>query len=130
MLQAYLPLLLTHATLAVVSPVLFSMRALRAIRGLDPARGWLRVAPHIVDSFLLLAGLALAFTIRQYPFVHGWLTAKLLALILYIVLGHVAVRRARTKRARIAAWLAALCVVLYIYGVAITHSPTLSIGPG
>lgn len=127
LIRAYFPLLVLHTTLAMASPVLFSLRAWRSIRGLNPATGWLRIAPHTVDATLLLAGLTLAFTIRQYPFVVGWLTAKLLALVVYIVAGHFAVRRARTRGGKIAAWLFALITMLYIYGVAFTKSPTVNL---
>jgi uncharacterized membrane protein SirB2 len=124
MLESYVALLGAHMLLAVSSPVLFSVRAWRSIRGLEPARGWLRVTPHVVDSLLLLAGIGLALIIRQYPFVDGWLTAKLLALIAYIGAGHLAVRRARSLRGKLTAWLIALALVLYIFAVAITKSPT------
>lgn len=124
MLESYVALLGAHMLLALSSPLLFSLRAWRSIRGLEPARGWLRVTPHLVDSLLLLAGIALALIIRQYPFVDAWLTAKLLALIAYIGAGHVAVRRARSARGKLTAWLIALALVLYIFAVAITRSPT------
>ncbi len=113
--------------LAVASPLLFSIRAAGAVAG-EPPQGWLRIAPHVVDTFLLLAGLSLAFTIRQFPFVNGWLTAKLCALILYIVLGHIAVRRARTRQMKLAAWIGAIAVLLYIYTVAFTKTPTPGFG--
>jgi uncharacterized membrane protein SirB2 len=123
----YLPLLGLHAMLAVASPMLFSLRAAGALAG-EPPQGWLRIAPHVVDTFLLAAGLSLAFTIRQYPFVNGWLTAKLCALIVYIVLGHIAVRRARSRQGRLAAWIGAIAVLLYIYAVAFTKNPTPGLG--
>jgi uncharacterized membrane protein SirB2 len=78
----------------------------------------------VVDSLLLLAGVGLALIIRQYPFLDAWLTAKPLALIAYIAAGHVAVRRARSVRGKLTAWLIALALVLYIFEVAITRSPT------
>jgi len=124
MLESYVALLGAHMLLAILSPLLFSLRAWRSIRGLQPARGWLRVTPHVVDSLLLLAGIALALIIRQYPFRDAWLTAKLLALIAYIAAGHVAVRRARSVRGKLTAWLSGLALVLYIFAVAITRSPT------
>ena len=124
MLESYVALLGAHMLLAILSPLLFSLRAWRSIRGLQPARGWLRVTPHVVDSLLLLAGIALALIIRQYPFLDAWLTAKLLALIAYIAAGHVAVRRARSVRGKLTAWLSGLALVLYIFAVAITKSPT------
>jgi len=123
MLESYVALLVTHMALAVVSPVLFSVRAWRSIHGRDPAHGWLRVTPHVVDTLLLAAGVTLACIIRQYPFVDAWLTAKLLALVAYIAAGHIAVRRARSVRARLAAWLTGIALILYIFAVAISHDP-------
>jgi len=121
--DSYTALLITHMLLALASPVLFSLRAWRSIRGLDPARGWLRVTPHVVDTLLLAAGVALAAIIRQYPFANAWLTAKLLALIAYIIAGHIAVRRARSVRGKLVAWAAGIVLVLYIFAVAVSHDP-------
>lgn len=82
-----------------------------------------RVLPHVVDSVLLLSAIALALRISQYPFVHAWLSAKVLALLAYIVLGSIALKRGRTRRVRSLAFAAALGVFLYIVAVAITRSP-------
>ena len=84
---------------------------------------WVRVAPHVNDTLLLASGFSLAILLGQYPLVNGWLTAKFFALILYIVLGTVALKRGRTRRMRIAAWMAALLVFAYIVAVAVTHNP-------
>jgi uncharacterized membrane protein SirB2 len=127
MLESYVALLGAHMLLAFLSPVLFSLQAWRSIRGLEPARGWLRITPHVIDSLLLVAGVGLALIIRQYPFVDAWLTAKLLALVAYIAVGHVAVRRARSVRGKLAAWLIGLAPVSYIFAVAITKSPSAGV---
>ena len=82
-----------------------------------------RVLPHIVDTILLLSAIYLAVSIRQYPFQANWLTAKVLALVLYIGLGMATFRGAVTKPQRIAAWVAAQGVFLYIVLVAITKRP-------
>jgi uncharacterized membrane protein SirB2 len=129
MLLPYGSLLITHVSCAAASPVLFSLRAWRSIRSRDPAQGWLRVTPHVVDSLLLLAGLSLALVTHQYPFVSGWLTAKLFALVAYIAVGHLAVRRAHTVRKKVSAWLVGLAIVAYIYAVAATKDPTVGLGP-
>jgi uncharacterized membrane protein SirB2 len=121
--QYYGDLLLVHVGCAFATPVLFSLRVVRTLRGRNPAEGWLRVTPHVVDSVLLLAGIVLALTLKQYPFVNGWLTAKLLALLAYVVVGNVAVRRAHTRGGKLFAWTVGLAIVLYIYAVAITKSP-------
>ena len=128
MQEGYVALLIAHLLLAVTSPLLFSLRAWRAIRGRDPARGWRRYAPHVIDSLLLAAGAALCAIIHEYPFADAWLTAKLLALIAYVAAGHVAVRRARSARGRLAAWLVALALVLYIFAVAVTRDPAAALG--
>jgi len=80
-----------------------------------------RVAPHVVDTILLASAVWLAWFLGQIPFVHAWLTAKVLALLAYIVLGALALRRGKTKRVRAAAFAAALAVAAYIVAVALTH---------
>lgn len=84
---------------------------------------WVRVAPHVVDTALLASAIALAVMLHQYPFVHAWLTAKVLALAAYIALGMVALGRGRTRRVRIAAWVAAQLVLVYMVAVALTKNP-------
>ncbi len=84
---------------------------------------WVRIVPHIIDTLLLASGISLAVLIQQYPLVHGWLTAKLLALLLYIGLGTLALKRGKTRGQRIAAWIAALLVFGYMVAVAIAHNP-------
>jgi uncharacterized membrane protein SirB2 len=84
---------------------------------------WVRIIPHVNDTLLLTSGIALAVLIQQYPLVHGWLTAKLFALIAYIVLGTIALKRGKTRGQRIAAWIAALLVFGYMVAVALAHDP-------
>ena len=84
---------------------------------------WVRIAPHVVDTVLLVSAVALAALSRQYPFVNGWLTAKVIGLVVYIGLGTIALKRGRTRGVRIAAWIAAQAVFFYIVAVAITRQP-------
>ena len=86
-------------------------------------RRFVRVAPHVVDTVLLASALWLAWIIHQYPFVQGWLTAKVIGLLVYIVLGVIALRRGRTRGVRIAAFLGAAATACYIVSVALTHDP-------
>jgi uncharacterized membrane protein SirB2 len=81
---------------------------------------WLRVVPHVNDALLLAAALALSVLIQHYPFVDAWLTAKVFGLLLYIVLGSVALKAGRTRAVRTAAWFAALAVFGYVASVALT----------
>jgi uncharacterized membrane protein SirB2 len=84
-----------------------------------------RIVPHVNDTVLLAAGVWLAVALRQAPGTSPWLTAKLAALVVYIVLGTLALRPGRPKGVRVAAWLAALAVFGYMVAVATTRSPTL-----
>ena len=90
--------------------------------------GWVRVTPHIIDTILLASAIVLAFRIEQYPFVHGWLTAKVVALVAYIGLGTIGLKRGRTRTLRLTAWIAALATFGYIVAVALTRSPSLALG--
>lgn len=82
-----------------------------------------RVAPHVVDTLLLASALWLSWMLRQYPFVHGWLTAKVLGLVAYVVLGALALRRGRTKALRAWALAGALLAAAYVVAVAFTKDP-------
>jgi len=120
-----------HATLkalhigsVVASYSLFFLRGVWMMRG-SPLleQRWVKIVPHVVDSVLLLSAITLAVLLRQYPFTAPWITAKVVALVVYIGLGTVALRRGRTRGARIAAWIAAQCVFGYIVAVALTRNP-------
>ena len=111
-----------HATLALVSVGGFMVRGYwMLLRSPLLQRRWVKVAPHIVDTFLLLSGLALVFRYHIFPADHPWLVAKLVALVLYIVLGSIALKRGKTRRVRAAAFVAALAAFAYILAVAVTH---------
>lgn len=84
---------------------------------------WVKVAPHIVDSALLLSAVTLAIQLSISPFSSPWLMAKIIALLLYIVLGTLAIKRGKTRQIRLAAWLSAQLAFIYIVSVALTHNP-------
>ena len=86
-------------------------------------RRWVRIVPHVIDAILLASAIALMVQIRQYPGTQAWLTAKVVAVVIYIVFGSVALKRGRTKVMRTTAWLGALAVYAYILMVALTHHP-------
>ena len=120
----YLFLKAVHVGCVAVSATGFFVRGLLMLAD-SPLlnRRWMRIFPHVVDTALLASALALAWVLQQFPFVNGWLSAKLLALVLYVVLGSVALRRRSTRAVRIAAWIAALLTLAYIIAVARAHDP-------
>ena len=115
---------LIHIAAVIISGAFFFTRGIWMLR--DSPRlqeRWVKISPHVVDTVLLVSALAYAWQIQQYPFVHGWLTAKVLGLIVYIVLGTIALKRGKTKAVRTTAWIAALFTFAYIVWVARTHTP-------
>lgn len=129
--MAYVLLKHIHLATVAITLGLFVLRGvwMMAASPLLQAR-WVRVLPHINDSLLFFSGLGVALLIKQYPLTHAWLTAKLVALLLYIALGAVAIKRGRTRGIRIAAWVAALLVFGYIVSVARTRNPLPFLGLG
>ncbi|MBU0752099.1 MAG: SirB2 family protein [Gammaproteobacteria bacterium] len=111
-----------HVACAVLSISGFVLRGVLMLAD-SPLRNsrWLRIAPHVNDTLLLLAALALTILIGQYPFVDSWLTAKVFGLIAYIVLGSLALKMGRTRRQRTLAWLAAIAVFAYVVSVALSR---------
>jgi uncharacterized membrane protein SirB2 len=121
--MSYALIKLTHMSCAAVSFGLFFLRGVWMLRAPQRLRRvWVRVLPHIIDTTLLLSAVMLALRSRQYPGVEAWLTAKVVALLLYIALGLVAFRFGRTRPTRTLAWLGALGVFLYIVAVARTRN--------
>ena len=122
--MAYSLLKSLHLTTIALTLALFVLRGVWMMASSPRLQArWVRIVPHINDSLLLASGISLAVLMQQYPLVHGWLTAKFFALILYIVLGTFALKRGKTRGQRIAAWVAALLVFGYMVAVAIAHDP-------
>lgn len=122
--MAYSLLKQFHLTTIALTLTLFILRGVWMMADSPRLRArWVRIVPHVNDTLLLASGIVLAVLIRQYPLVNGWLTAKFFALIAYIVLGTIALKRGRTKGTRVAAWIAALLAFGYMVAVAVTHTP-------
>ncbi|MCG6971010.1 MAG: SirB2 family protein [Gammaproteobacteria bacterium] len=117
-----------HLATALISITGFTIRGIWMLR--DSPRlqqKWVKVLPHINDTVLLLSAVVLAVQMQQAPFINGWLTAKVLGLLVYIGLGMVALRFGKTKRVKTLAYLSAIAVFIYIVLVAITKNPLLSL---
>ena len=90
---------------------------------------WTRIVPPVVDTLLLLSGIALMAKAHILPFSGQaqWLTEKLFGVIIYIVLGFIALdyRRMHSQQARIIAFPLALVVLYIIIKLATTKVPLL-----
>ncbi len=124
-LLAWYPQLKTlHVAVVLLSGALFAVRGAAVLRG----RAWamarpLRLASYGIDTVLLGAGLALWVALGLNPLREHWLAAKLLLLLLYIVLGSLALKRARRPAGRTLAYLAALATFAFMLSVARLHHP-------
>ncbi|HEY8025043.1 MAG TPA: SirB2 family protein [Burkholderiaceae bacterium] len=113
-----------HMACAASSGCLFLMRGYWMIcNPILLQRRWVRIVPHLVDTMLLISATVLVILSRQYPFVEPWLTAKVAALVLYVILGTIALKKGRTKTVRVIAFIAAIAAFAYICTVAITKLP-------
>lgn len=115
---------LAHVVCVGCSGGLFALRGLLAVARVPWANHRiLRRLSYTIDTGLLVAALMLVTILRQYPFVNGWLTVKVLLLVPYVALGWYALHRASTQAARIAAFVSALLLFLFIASVAWQHDP-------
>lgn len=124
MAEYYLFLRHAHIGFVIASVSLFMIRGLLMLAHSPHANaGALRYLSYGIDTMLLTAALMLTSIIHQYPFATGWLTMKVVLLVVYVVLGSIALKRGKSQRARVAAFVAALLTVAFIYSVARAHHP-------
>ena len=125
---SYVDIRLVHISSVSLSICLFLLRGGLQFSGIDWRR-WrvLRVVPHINDTVLLTAAIAMSLISHQYLLAQGWLTAKVLALLLYIGLGSMAFKAGRPPAQQAVAFVAALLTVVYIVAVAISRSASLGL---
>jgi uncharacterized membrane protein SirB2 len=79
-----------------------------------------KIAPHVIDTLLLISGITLVFQGGWLSREYGWIVAKIVALLGYIGLGVVVMRNRGTVR-----WLAfvgAMTCFVYIGIVAVTKN--------
>ena len=82
-----------------------------------------KVLPHVIDTLLLGSALTLLFVLHLSPMAQPWLSAKIMALLLYIGLGMVALRFGRSKKINVSAYMLALLTAGYMISVAYSKSP-------
>lgn len=122
--MTYLALKHIHVTCVVLSGLGFALRGGWMLSGSPLLQTPLaRIAPHGVDTLLLGSALAMAWQSGQYPFAQAWLTAKFLGLVVYILCGTMALKRAKTLRSRAMFFGLALAAYAYIVSVALTRNP-------
>ena len=76
-----------------------------------------------IDTSLLGAAVLLLVILQLNPLFTPWLLTKLVLLLVYIALGSMALKRARSRQLRLYYLLAALLCYGFMLSVALTHSP-------
>ena len=112
-----------HMSAAVLSILFFVVRAYWSVTSSGLLqRKFVRIAPHVVDTVLLVCGLILAGMLGAAA-MQPWILTKIVLLVLYIGVGTVAIKRGKTATTRGVAAVIAVGIFAYIMGVAIRHDP-------
>jgi uncharacterized membrane protein SirB2 len=110
-----------HISAAILSIVFFAVRAWWSVTGSGKLQlRIVKVLPHIIDTVLLVCGIILTVMMGG---LQTWIVTKIIALVFYIGVGTVAIKRGRTASSRAVAALIAIAIFFYIVGVALSHNP-------
>ncbi len=117
--MSYETLLAIHKFTVVMTLSLFLLRG--AWRMMDSPmmnKKWVKIVPHINDTLLIAAAIGMLVVAGLNPLQHNWILAKIIALLAYIALGTIAIKRGKTALQRNLAYVGALAVFGYIVAVA------------
>jgi|SRR5690606_16186370 len=112
-----------HVTAAALSILFFVVRAYWSVsENALLQKKFVRIAPHVIDTVLLVAAILLAMMLGSAA-AQPWVLTKIILLIAYVGVGTIAIKRGRTPRTRAIAAIIAVAIFVYIVGVAIRHHP-------
>jgi len=110
-----------HMTLALLSVLLFTLRFVWLLTNSGQLnKKWVKIAPHVIDTFLLLLGVGLAVKLSMNPMEQLWLGEKLIAVLGYILMGFYTLKLAKTNFTRIFGFLGALAWIIIAVKLAVT----------
>ncbi len=120
-MNSYLILKHLHMTTVALSGLFFAVRGVWLLQNSPQlAAKWVKISPHIIDTILLLSAIGLLVVGHQFPV---WVHVKITLLVVYIALGVMAFKKAKTPSQRAGFLSAGILVYLFIISVAITKSP-------
>jgi uncharacterized membrane protein SirB2 len=124
MIEYYLQIKAVHVAAVLASGGLFAVRGALVLAGVRWAMAApLRYLSYSIDTVLLTAAMMMLTALKLNPFLLPWLATKLVLLVVYVVLGSLALKRARSARARAVFYAAALATFAMMYSVARAHHP-------
>lgn len=117
--MSYFALKHLHVLCAVLTSLSFLIRGAYAIRGAAwLSRPVVRIAPHIIDSLLLLAAIGMLWVGGLNPLTTPWILAKIGLLMAYVVVATIAIRRGQTVKTRAQAYGVSIGILLALFAVA------------
>lgn len=124
MIEFYFQIKMVHIAAVLASGGLFAIRGALVLAGVKWAMAApLRYLSYTIDTVLLTAALMLLTALKLNPFIVPWLSVKLALLVVYVLLGSLALKRARSRRSRVLFYFAALATFAFMYFVARAHHP-------
>ncbi len=112
-----------HMSCAMISVLGFLARGMLKINGSSLVdKKLVKILPHVIDTVLLVSAITLVIMSGQYPWVAPWVGAKIVGLIVYIALGVMVMRVAKTQQIRLISFALALAVAAYIFMIAGTKT--------
>ncbi|GLO61602.1 hypothetical protein MACH09_21100 [Vibrio sp. MACH09] len=124
----YLALKNIHLLSIALSAILLSVRfALVMANSQLIDKKFIKIAPHVVDTVLLLTGIGLIISLGFIPFTAGteWFTQKVTCILAYFALGFFALKMAKNKLLRIFAFFGALGWLVMAANIAMTKTSSL-----
>ncbi|XPF94624.1 SirB2 family protein [Colwellia sp. RE-S-Sl-9] len=110
-----------HMTLALLSVGLFTLRfAWLLMNSAQLDKKWVKIAPHIIDTLLLVIGVVMAVKLSINPMEQLWLGEKILAVFAYIFTGYYTLKLAKNNMMRVIGYLGALGWIMLIVRLAMT----------
>lgn len=110
-----------HMTLAIISVLFFVVRFAWTLKESQMLqKKWVKISPHVIDTFLLGIGVVMAIKLAINPMEQMWLAEKIIAIFAYIFTGLYALKLARTKAMQIFGFLGAIGWVLVVFKIAAT----------
>lgn len=120
-MDSYLIFKHLHMTAVALSGLLFMVRGLWLLQGSTQLQAkWVKITPHVIDTLLLVSAIAMLVVAQQFP---AWVHVKITLLIVYIGLGLMAFKKAKTQGQKLTFLLAAVAVYVFLISVALTKSP-------
>jgi uncharacterized membrane protein SirB2 len=111
-----------HITLAVISVSFFTLRfAWLMLNSEQLNRKWVRIAPHIIDTLLLVIGAIMVVQLAINPFEQVWLAEKLLALAAYVFSGVYTLKFAKDRMMQIFGYVVAVAWIVVVFRIALTQ---------